>query len=171
MNTNPRCSPFFVHRFVQYIHQKGDTVDLAVNLEKNVYNGDERVSVLVRAVRPSVTDEEKVLGAISLYERFSCGEPLSREEYLSILPERDVQAQVFRSIKKAPLRDGCCEQLCVRLGDDGSSLAKYMAATEIMKEMGVLVSDEYGALRAPDISEKVNLEDSPLMKKLREGVK
>lgn len=152
-------------------YEKGDTVDLAVNLEKNVYNGDERVSVLVRVVRPSVTDEEKVLGAISLYERFSCGEPLSGGEYLSILPERDVQAQVFRSIKKAPLRDGCCEQLCVRLGDDGSNLAKYIAATEIMKEMGVLVTDENGTLRAPDISEKVNLENSPVMRKLREGVK
>lgn len=35
---------------------KGDTVDLAVNLDRNVYNGETRVSVIVRGIRPSATD-------------------------------------------------------------------------------------------------------------------
>ena len=46
--------------------EKGDTVDLAVNLEKNVYNGELRVSTVIRSIRPSKTDEDKVLSAISL---------------------------------------------------------------------------------------------------------
>ena len=57
--------------------EKGDTVDLAVNLDRNVYNGETRVSVIVRAIKPALTDESKVLSAISLYEKFSRCEKLT----------------------------------------------------------------------------------------------
>ena len=36
----------------KFPYEKGDTVDLAVNLDRNVYNGETRVSVIVRGIRP-----------------------------------------------------------------------------------------------------------------------
>ena len=59
---------------------KGDIVDIAVNLDKNVYNGETRVSVIVRGIRPSQTDEEKVLAAISLCDKFARGEKLTASQ-------------------------------------------------------------------------------------------
>ncbi len=147
--------------------EKGDVVDLAVNLEKNVYNGDERVSAVVRGVRPSVTDEEKVLSAISLYDKFTRNEKLTQSQAAALTPDRSTQVDVFRAIKAKPLKDGYCEQLCVRLGDDGTKLAAYMVTVNMMTEMGVLAVDEDNRIYAPESQGKVNLEDSSAMKKLR----
>lgn len=147
--------------------EKGDVVDLAVNLEKSIYNGDERVSAYVRGVRPSGTDEQKVLSAISLFDKFSRGEPLERWQAAMLLPDRETQVEVFRSIKAKPLKDNYCEMLCVRLHDDGGRLASFMTAVAVMTEMGVLAVDENNRVYAPENPVKVNLEDSVLMKKLR----
>lgn len=147
--------------------EKGDTVDLAVNLDKNVYNGETRVSVIVRGIRPSDTDEEKVLSSIALYEKFARGERLSSEQAKRLLPERELEVAVFKSIKARPLIDNYCEMLCVRLGDDGSRLAAMTASVEIMLEMGILTIDEDNRVCVPQNPPKVNLEDSTIMKKIK----
>ncbi len=147
--------------------ERGDTVDLAVNLDKNVYNGETRVSVIVRGIRPSNTDEEKVLSSISLYEKFARGERLSSEQAKRLLPERELEVAVFKSIKARPLIDNYCEMLCVRLGDDGSKLAAMTASVEIMLEMGILTIDEDNRVCVPQNPPKVNLEDSTIMKKIK----
>ena len=146
---------------------KGDTVDLAVNLDRNVYNGEARVSVIVRGIRPSLTDEEKVLSSISLFEKFLRKEKLSAQEANRLLPDRQLEVNVFKSIKTKPLKDKYCEMLCVRLGDDGENLARITAVVEIMLEMGILAADENDMIYVPENPPKVNLEDSEIMKDIR----
>ena len=147
--------------------EKGDTVDLAVNLDRNVYNGETRVSVIVRGIRPSLTDEEKVLSSIRLCERLARGESLSPAEAKALLPDRELEVAVFKSIKAKPLKDCCYEALCVRLGDDGSKLAAITVTAEVMIEMGILAVDEDNRIYVPQNPTKVNLEDSDLMKKIK----
>lgn len=147
--------------------EKGDIVDLAVNLDRNVYNGETRVSVIVRGIRPSVTDEDKVLSSISLYEKFLRNERLSAAEAERVLPDRQLQVEVFKSIKAKPLKDRYCEALCVRLGDDGENLARITAVVEIMLEMGILEADMDDVIYVPNNPPKVNLEDSEIMKRIR----
>lgn len=148
-------------------YEKGDVVDLAVNLDRNVYNGDERVSVIVRGMRPSLTNEEKVLSSIRLFDKFSRNEKLTREEAMRMLPDRQLEVSVFKYLKNKPLPDKCCEMLCVRLGDDGENLAKIIAVVEIMLEMGILVSGLDGSIRVPENPPKVNLEDSEILKRIK----
>ena len=147
--------------------EKGENVDLAVNLERNVFNGETRVSVIVRGVRPSSTDEEKVLAAIDTYNRLARDEKLSREQVSALIPERDVQVDVFKSVKNKPLKSAYGEELCVRLGDSGENLAKYLTAIDIMLEMGLFSLDDNECLKVPENTQKVNIEDSKIMKKLR----
>ncbi len=147
--------------------EKGDTVDLAVNLDRNVYNGEERVSVIVRGIRPSLTDEEKVLSSVRLFEKFSRGEKLTSDEAQKLLPDRQLEVSVFKSIKAKPLKDKYCEVLCMRLGDDGENLARITAVVEIMLEMGILTADENDTVRVPENPPKVNLDDSEIMKNIR----
>ncbi len=154
---NPKCFPF----------EKGNRVDLACQFERNVYNGEERVSVIVRGVRHSVTDEEKILSAIKLYEAFSNGESIAKEEAAALLPDRQLQVDVFKSLKSAPLKDKSIETLCVRLSDDGTKYPAVAATVDIMLEMGVLVSDGDNCISVPAVSQKVNLEDSSLMKRIK----
>ncbi len=147
--------------------EKGDVVDLAVNLEKNVYNDELRVSTVIRGIRPSVTDETKVLENISLYGRFSGNEKITPSQAAKLMPGRDIQSLVYKSVKANPVKDGFCEMLCVRMGDDGENLGRYMTAVDSMLEAGVLACDDDGRLFAPQYSGKANLDESPTMKKLR----
>lgn len=147
--------------------ERGDTVDLAVNLEKNVYNGEVRVSTIIKSIRSAGTDEEKVLGSISVYNKLSRNEALSDIEKSRLLPDREIQAQVYRAIKGKPLKDKYCEELCVRLDDDGEKLAKYMTAVDTMLEMGVLNTDSNECVKASCVKGKVNLDNSLTMQKLR----
>ena len=151
----------------RFPYEKGDTVDLAVNLDKNVYNGETRVSVIIRGIRPSFTDEEKVLSAIELYDKFSRYEKLTADEAAAILPDRQLEVDVFKSIKAKPLKDREYEVLCVRLGDDGGNLAKVNAVVDIMLEMGILESTIEGMICVPENPPKVNLEDSEIIKRLK----
>ncbi len=151
----------------RFPYEKGDTVDLAVNLDRNVYNGETRVSVIIRGIKPSATDEEKVLRATELYEKFSRCEALTPSEAEMILPDRQLQVEVFKAIKSKPLKDKECEVLCVRLGDDGGNLAKVNAAVDIMIEMGILEETLENLVYVPENPPKVNLEDSEIMKRLR----
>ncbi len=151
----------------KFPYEKGDTVDLAVNLDRNVYNGETRVSVIIRGIRPSLTDEEKVLSATELYDKFSRHEKLTSSEANAILPDRQLQVEVFKSIKAKPLKDKECEVLCVRLGDDGGNLAKVNAVVDIMLEMGILEETPEDTVYVPENPPKVNLEDSEIMKRLK----
>ncbi|MBQ2841486.1 MAG: single-stranded-DNA-specific exonuclease RecJ [Clostridia bacterium] len=151
----------------KFPYEKGDTVDLAVNLDKNIYNGETRISVIVRGIRPSQTDEEKVLSAIELYDKFSRHEKLTPAEAEAVLPDRQLQIEVFKHIKNKPLKDKDCEMLCVRLGDDGGMLAKINAVIDIMLEMGILAQTAENMIYVPENPPKVNLEDSEIMKRLR----
>lgn len=151
----------------RFPYEKGDVVDLAVNLDRNTYNGEARVSVIVRGIKPSSTDEEKVLSAVSLYEKFSRSEKLTVAEAERILPDRQLQVDVFRSIKAKPLRDRSYENLCVKLGDDGEKLAKINAVVDIMLEMGILEADVEDMISVPENPPKVNLEDSEIMKRIK----
>ena len=151
----------------KFPYEKGDTVDLAVNLDRNVYNGETRVSVIVRGIKPSLTDEEKVLRATELYDKFSRHEKLTSAEAEAVLPDRQIQVEVFKAIKSKPLKDKECEVLCVRLGDDGANLAKVNAVIDSMLEMGILEETLENMIYVPENPPKVNLEDSGIMKRLR----
>lgn len=151
----------------KFPYSKGSRVDLAVNLDRNIYNGEERVSVIIKAMRPSDTDEEKVLHGINLFEKLARSEKLTGSEAQALIPERALQVDVFRSIKQEPLRDEQCEELCIRLGDDGENIAVINTAVAVMLEMGVLETDADGRVTVPENPRKVDLEDSAIMKRLR----
>ena len=158
---------FFGMSEKRFPFEKGTKVDLACHLERNVYNGEARVSIIVRGIRHSDTDEEKVLSAIKLYDRFTADEPITGQEAEKMLPDRQLQVDIFKSIKANPLKDKYIETLCVRLGDDGTRYAAIAACVDIMLEMGVLSVDDDNRISVPVSSGKVNLEDSSIMKKIR----
>ena len=151
----------------QFPYDKGDIVDLAVNLDRNVYYGETKVSISVRNIRPSLTDEAKVLAGIRLFEKVTGEYPLSPEQAQIALPGRDVQVEVFKLIKNTKPVEGSYEQMCLHMGGDGSDYCKVAVAVEVMKEMGVVGVANGGRLYAPETDRKVDLNDSALMQRIR----
>ncbi len=147
----------------------GDTLDLAVRLEKNEYKGQTRVSIYIKEIRMSGTDDEKYLKSVRLYEKIKRGEKVSRNEAAFALPDRKTVADVFRFIRACGGFVFEADILCYRLGDDGSSACKILMSIDILCELGIFQKDGEKILPL-DTKSKVNLEDSKLMSHLKELV-
>lgn len=148
-------------------YNKGDIVDLAVTLDRNVYNGEVRVSVSVKNIRPSFTDENKVLSGQRLFEKVLGEMPLTPEQAAAALPERELQVEVFKHIKTEKPVEDSFEQICLHTGDDGSNYCKVAVAVTVMLEMGIIEKTESGRLCAAETTGKVDLNDSVLMKRIK----
>ncbi len=139
----------------------GDTVDLAVTLDVNIYNNTESVSVIVRSIRKSGLDEvetEKQLIAIEKVYSDSG----DREDAELIYPERDEIAVVFRYIREhngvslARLENDLLEKL---------PIGKITVAITALTELG-LVDDTDGVLTVKPTESKVDLENADILRKI-----
>ncbi len=140
----------------------GDIVDLAVRLEKNEYMGQVKVSVYIKDIRMSGTDDDKYLKSVRLYEKLKRGEKLTEKQIDFITPERADIADVYRFIRGNGSWKFDTDILCYRLMSDGSNACKILAAIDVLEELGIL--EKKGAeIFLADTEKKVNLEDSKLL--------
>ncbi len=144
------------------LYQAGDTVDLAVRLERNEYMSQVKVGVYIKDIRISGTDDLRYLKSVRLYEKMKRKEPLTlkQKEFLHIT--RQEIAEVYRYIKKCGGWYADTDLLCYRLGDDGAGACKILTAVDILCELGIFRKENDG-ISCGDTSIKVNLENSALM--------
>ncbi len=151
-------------------YEKGDIVDLAVNVKRNEYAGRVSVSIIIKNIRFHGVNEDRILSEIRLFERLIRGEKLYKDDAFSILPDRDLMANIYRLIRYRGKWRYDYEVLCARINEE--RYGAVCAGIEAMVEMGLLNRDEK-ALTLPDTTEKVNLEQAPVILKLKafiEGV-
>lgn len=75
----------------------GDKVDVLFNLDVNEWGGRESAQVIVRDIKPSVTEKERHRSETSRFEEIKNGAAFTAEE--NILPDRDDFAAVYRLIQ------------------------------------------------------------------------
>ena len=75
----------------------GDKVDVLFNLDVNEWGGRESAQVIVRDIKPSVTEKERHRSETSRFEEIKNGAAFTTEE--NILPDRDDFAAVYRLIQ------------------------------------------------------------------------
>ena len=150
-----------------FFYSVGDVVDLAVNLERNEYMGNVRISVYVRNIRPSGSDDIEVLEGLRLFDRVMLGVKLTSEQAKAAFPGRELCAQVYKQIKVKGSWTLDYELLCLRSGFEPSKICAVACAVEVMVQTGVLNRSHLGNIVVNENSPKVNLEDAPLMKHIR----
>ncbi len=143
-------------------YRKGDRVDLAVRLEKNEYMGQTKVSIYIKDIRMSGTDDEKYLRSVRLYEKIRRGETVKSELAARAKVDRAFVASVYRFLKSEGGFCGDTDILCYRLGDDGSSACKVLMSIDVLCELGILKKED-GKIILCNTDKKVNLNDSSLM--------
>ena len=89
-STMPEDFPFVV----------GDTLDLAVTLDKNEYRGETSLSIFIKEMKPAGFLGEHYLQEYDMYESYQRGEPLSIEEFEQLTPSREDTAAVYRFLRK-----------------------------------------------------------------------
>lgn len=158
----------------QFPYRVGDTVDLAVVLEVRPYNGRDTLSVVIREMRFTGTDEDELIAGRALYEKFRRGEAVTGEEAERILPKRGEFAEVYRALRDDGEYRGTAEDLFQRISGKKPGFPKLLMALAVFSERGLIDCSVAGgtcSIRIVPRKDKVNLGDSPLFSSLRTFVK
>ena len=142
-----------------FAFQIGDTVDLAVGLEINSYNGNQNLSIKIKEMRLSDCDEEKLFSDIS---KCDCLFSETDVEYSPISLSREEIGEVYRSITAPKSKEFIINRFLKTLG-----YAKVYIAIEILCELSLIKFDN-GLLYPIKNSVKTNLNNSVLYRKLLE---
>ena len=144
----------------------GDRLDLAVRLEPNEYMGIRRVSIYIKEIRMSGTDDSRFLRSVRLYETIRRGERVKEEAARYCCPDRAFITDVYRYIRQHTVTEDDIDVLCYRLGGDGAAACRVMMSIDILKEIGVLATAPDGRIEAVQ-GVKADLDASALLSKLR----
>lgn len=150
--------------------QNGDVVDAAVQLEPNEYLGQLRVSVLLRNIKLHDMVDDDLLASMRDFSMLMRGKTDGFDASL-LVPQRETTAKVYRYIRSVGRWNYDTETLCHRLDFWAEDYGQVAVSVEAMLEMGILKRDGNGSLSAPKISEKVNLQQAPVIKRLTELTK
>lgn len=149
---------------------RGDVVDAAVGLEPNEYLGQIRVSILLKNIKLHDMVEDDLFSSMRDFSLLMRGRSDGFDPSL-LIPQRETTAAVYRFIRSVGRWNYDTETLCHRLDLWAEDYGQVAVAIESMLEMGVLRRDANSGLSVPKTSEKVNLQDAPVLRRLRELAK
>lgn len=153
----------------EFYYKKGDIVNIAARFERNEYMGEVRVSIHIKDIKDSFTDDEKCIEGRRLYEKIMREDLLSPEEIDNAIPSRNEIVQVYKFIRNNKSVPDDIEMLCYRLGDDGEKYCKYMIAVEALSQLGLVEVCDNDFIRLTDNQNKVDLESSQILQRLKES--
>ena len=147
----------------EFEYDVGDKVDIAVNIDINVYGGNQNLTVQVKEIRPCGLNEEKLINEIALYEDFKSG---VEKEFSKILPTRQEVAVVYKQL----LQKGLSLDRLIILNLETLGYAKTLIAAEALCELKICsLFDMEGVrvIKVVNTETKVNLDDAKILKQLR----
>ena len=167
----PIYAVYFNHNFQSCSYRNGDIVDVAVSLDRNIYNGQENLSVIIKDIKYSQSNNEELIDSERIFDKFAKRYKLTKNEVMSILPTRNDFAYVYRFLKQ---NKGFIygEYALVNALNYKISMGKLIVILYSMKELGLINWQQglYQSIIEMKESGKVNLEDSVFIKKLKEGI-
>ena len=148
-----------------------DTVDCAVTLDKNIYNNIENLSIIIRDIKFSDVNEEEVLLSKERFETFCRGDEISAVDAMTLLPDRNEFAVVYRFLRAHDGYKHSVYNLLYRLRCDTLSYGKLRVILECMNELSLIEIYEgmyTTQIKLCEVEGKVNLDNSLIISKLRE---
>jgi single-stranded-DNA-specific exonuclease len=154
----------------------GDKVDVLFNLDVNEWGGRESAQLIVRDIKPSVSENEKYEIEKARFEEIRNGASFTAEE--NILPDRDDFACVYRFIQ-ASVRSGVDvishKDIIsrIRVSDEGSNIGyvKLKVIIMVFTELNIIgienLPDETYKFKLHYSTTKAKLEKSTLLRRLR----
>ena len=149
----------------EFPYEPGDTVDLAVTVDKNEFRGEVKAAVYIKDVKASAFTDDRYFASESLYSKARKGTLLTERERTFLCPDRSFCAAVFRLVKNAGF---CCmppELIAVKLGYGSEMTCRVRITLDAFCELGLLTYKD-GCYSVPEHSTKVSLGSSEILKKL-----
>ena len=130
----------------------GDTVDIAVTLDKSTYRGKDSLTLIVRDIRLSETHFDEINDGRQLFEKMMRGEPLSDEETAQLRPTRGMMATVYRAVSGG--YSGEADVLGCRMKRSGVGFAALLTSLQILSEGGLLHVSNDGSIICMEAAER-----------------
>lgn len=144
----------------EFPYKPGDVLNLAVKVSKNAYNGKMYLSVQAVDIRLSSLDEDKYFVEKSNYDLYKYTGRVDE----SLYPTRNDCAFVYKYLKKNNGYPYSLEDLYFRLQSD-ITYGKLMFALKAFSQGGLINYKKGITLNV--VKEKVNLEETPILKALK----
>lgn len=144
-----------------FCFEVGDTLDLAVTVEPNCYKGEYSVSVQLKAIRMSFTDDEQLFAEIPAFNDY-CAKAMADTSLL--LPSREQVGEIFRVICEKPVLADRVKYLFMNKIGYG----KTCIAIKTLEELGLIKKSEKGILSGVGSAQKTSLLNSATYKDLSE---
>ncbi len=149
----------------EFPYKVGDTVDLAVKLSENEFQGKVQVSIQAKAIKLSGVDDDEVIASIHAYEDFCAEEAVSDELKNRISVNRELCGNVYKFVKANNGWNSSAEVLCYRLGLQPKQIAACQISLDALTELGILNLKD-GKYTIPAQTVKNPLENSKIFQKI-----
>lgn len=148
----------------EFPYKVGDTVDLAVKLSENEFQGKIQVSIQAKAIKLSGVDDDQAIASIHDYEDFCAEENISDELKNRISVNRELCGNVYKFVKANNGWNFSSEVLCYRLGLSPKQIAACQISLDSLTELGILNLKD-GKYTIPARIVKNPLENSKIFQK------
>lgn len=145
----------------RFCFREGDLLDTAVTVDANLYNGELNLSVQVKALRMSGTDDERLFREIDSLNNYMSGREF---DVNLILPSRAETGVIYKYISSTPATEERIKY--VHLSTVG--YAKTVISLMTLTELGLIIKDSSGAYRSAGVHTKTELTNSSVYRELLE---
>lgn len=142
----------------------GDVLDTAVTVEPNLYKGEYSVSVQIKGLRMSGTDDTKLFGEVAALNTYMAG---GTADISRILPTREQVGLVYKKICEKALSAERLKYIFI----NSMGYARVCIALKVLEELKLAVRDGKGIYSAASGVEKTSLMNSHTFKELTERSK
>lgn len=143
----------------------GDKLDMLVNLDINVFNGKESVSVRVLDHRLSGVKQEPYFAARECYEKLMRGDKLPQAFIRKIIPAREELVSVYKYISR--VKQTTVDNIFMRITDPNMNYCKLKICLDIFADKELIeFKPATMKINILPVTKKVDLEDSDTLVKL-----
>lgn len=140
---------------------EGDILDTAVTVDTNLYNGELSLSVQIKALRMSGTDDEQLFKEIDSFNNYMSGRDF---DVNLLLPSRAETGVIYKFIASGSVTEDRIKY--VHLNTVG--YAKTVISLMTLTELGLIIKDGSGVYRTAGVHTKTELTNSAVYKGLLE---
>lgn len=166
---NNICAMKFFTSKEQFPYSQNDVLDLAVTLDINEYSGRENLSIIIKDIKPSDLDSEKIIESERIYQSVCLDKKTEKSEVISIMPTREDFALLYRYLKRNNGFNHKLEVLYHKL-DNKLSFGKIRVIIRAMCELKLIEISEgiqNCEIKLLPVKSKVELDDADIIKKLK----
>ena len=161
-NTNTFSALLFNVTAEEFCFELGDILDLAVVVDENVYKGEVNLTVQIKGIRISGTNDDELFESISLFEKMQKG---IEDNYSLICPSRNDVGAVYKLFLQGEISE---EKLKYKL-INSLNVGKTLACVSILEDLGLCKKKNNGLITGIKTDVKTNLEASATYNKLTKG--